>query len=88
MKGESMKSLDECFDEISECFTLELDVDGSHFMGRDDAELRRRLLAIQRDTLLTVSTGIISMMGAPPWLDSPMGDEIVKRIAKILPEGD
>ncbi len=42
--------------------------------------------AIQRDALLTVSTGIISMMGAPPWLDNPMGDEILKRIAAILPE--
>ena len=44
--------------------------------------------AIQRDALLTVSKGVISMTGAPPWLNNPLGDEIIRRISEILPSED
>ena len=45
-----------------------------------------RYRAIQFDVLNTIALGIASMMGAPPWMDNPMGDEILKRISRTMQE--
>ena len=42
--------------------------------------------AIQADALNTIAIGITSMMGAPPWMDNPMGNEILKRISQTMQE--